>query len=126
MVRAGSVFPGYDETPVVRHMQGREIGIAVDLDLGNGKARVFTCDLTLHRHQRQLPELISIRPDRDRACGTARDGDRRTALISDPSRCLFCSLSPTAPSLRARSRHYGTWSCTGGPGSAAVPDRITR
>jgi hypothetical protein len=42
MVRAGSVVHGYDETPVVRHMQGREIGIAVDLGLGNGKARVFT------------------------------------------------------------------------------------
>ncbi|MGH7121023.1 MAG: bifunctional ornithine acetyltransferase/N-acetylglutamate synthase [Acetobacteraceae bacterium] len=44
--RAGSVVAGYDEAPVVRHMQGREISIAVDLGLGQGSARVFTCDLT--------------------------------------------------------------------------------
>ncbi|MGH7121025.1 MAG: bifunctional glutamate N-acetyltransferase/amino-acid acetyltransferase ArgJ [Acetobacteraceae bacterium] len=46
MARAGSVVAGYDEAPVVRHMQGREISIAVDLGLGQGSARVFTCDLT--------------------------------------------------------------------------------
>ncbi|MGH7121024.1 MAG: bifunctional ornithine acetyltransferase/N-acetylglutamate synthase [Acetobacteraceae bacterium] len=37
---------GYDGAPVVRHMQGREISIAVALGLGQGSARVFTCDLT--------------------------------------------------------------------------------
>ncbi len=46
LARAGSVVPGYDEAPVVRHMQGHEIAIAVDLGLGKGSARVFTCDLT--------------------------------------------------------------------------------
>jgi glutamate N-acetyltransferase/amino-acid N-acetyltransferase len=46
MAKAGSVVPGYDETPVVAHMKGREIAIAVDLGLGAGKATVWTCDLT--------------------------------------------------------------------------------
>jgi glutamate N-acetyltransferase/amino-acid N-acetyltransferase len=46
MARKGGVVPGYDETPVVAHMKGREIEIAVDLGLGKGKATVWTCDLT--------------------------------------------------------------------------------
>ncbi|NKC33709.1 bifunctional glutamate N-acetyltransferase/amino-acid acetyltransferase ArgJ [Falsiroseomonas selenitidurans] len=46
MAREGAVVPDYDETPVVAHMKGREVAIAVDLGLGRGKARVWTCDLT--------------------------------------------------------------------------------
>jgi glutamate N-acetyltransferase/amino-acid N-acetyltransferase len=46
MARDGAVVPGYDEAPVVAHMQGREIGIAVDLQLGRGAATAWTCDLT--------------------------------------------------------------------------------
>ncbi len=46
MARDGSVVPGYDEAPVVAHMRGREIVIAVDLGLGDGAATVWTCDLT--------------------------------------------------------------------------------
>jgi glutamate N-acetyltransferase/amino-acid N-acetyltransferase len=46
MAREGGVVPDYDETPVVAHMKGREIAIAVDLGLGRGKARAWTCDLT--------------------------------------------------------------------------------
>jgi glutamate N-acetyltransferase/amino-acid N-acetyltransferase len=46
MARAGEVVPGYDETPVVAHMRGSEIEIMVDLGLGRGQARVWTCDLT--------------------------------------------------------------------------------
>ncbi|UFN49690.1 bifunctional glutamate N-acetyltransferase/amino-acid acetyltransferase ArgJ [Roseomonas sp. OT10] len=46
MAKDGGVVPGYDETPVVAHMKGREIEIAVDLDLGRGTATVWTCDLT--------------------------------------------------------------------------------
>ena len=37
---------GYDETPVAQHMKGREIAIAVDVGVGKGRARVWTCDLT--------------------------------------------------------------------------------
>jgi glutamate N-acetyltransferase/amino-acid N-acetyltransferase len=46
MARDGAVIPGYDETPVVAHMKGREVDIAVDMGLGKGKATVWTCDLT--------------------------------------------------------------------------------
>lgn len=46
MARNGGVVPGYDEAPVVAHMKGREVHIAVDLALGRGKATVWTCDLT--------------------------------------------------------------------------------
>ncbi|HJS32156.1 MAG TPA: bifunctional ornithine acetyltransferase/N-acetylglutamate synthase, partial [Alphaproteobacteria bacterium] len=42
----GEAVPGYDETPVARHMAGREIDIAVDLGVGRGKAVVWSCDLT--------------------------------------------------------------------------------
>ena len=46
MARDGTVVPGYDEAPVVKHMKGREVEIAIDLGLGRGKATVWTCDLT--------------------------------------------------------------------------------
>ena len=46
MARHGGVVPGYDETPVVAHMKGNEVVIAVDIGLGRGKATVWTCDLT--------------------------------------------------------------------------------
>jgi glutamate N-acetyltransferase/amino-acid N-acetyltransferase len=46
MAREGAVIPGYDEAPVVAHMKGKEVEIAVDLGLGRGKATVWTCDLT--------------------------------------------------------------------------------
>jgi glutamate N-acetyltransferase/amino-acid N-acetyltransferase len=46
MAQAGGVIPGYDEAPVVAHMKGREIEITVDIGLGEGRATVWTCDLT--------------------------------------------------------------------------------
>jgi len=46
MARDGGVVPGYDEAPVVAHMKGQEIGIAVDLGLGKGAGTAWTCDLT--------------------------------------------------------------------------------
>jgi len=46
MAKDGGVVPGYDETPVVAHMKGQEVDIAVDIGLGRGKATVWTCDLT--------------------------------------------------------------------------------
>jgi glutamate N-acetyltransferase/amino-acid N-acetyltransferase len=46
MARDGGVVPDYDEAPVVAHMKGREVEIAVDLGLGRGRATAWTCDLT--------------------------------------------------------------------------------
>ncbi|ATU71688.1 bifunctional ornithine acetyltransferase/N-acetylglutamate synthase [Komagataeibacter rhaeticus] len=42
----GTVVPDYDETPVVAHMRGREIEIAIDIGLANGTAQAWGCDLT--------------------------------------------------------------------------------
>jgi glutamate N-acetyltransferase/amino-acid N-acetyltransferase len=42
----GAAVPNYDEAPVVAHMKGRDIHIAVDVGIGRGKATVWTCDLT--------------------------------------------------------------------------------
>ena len=36
----------YDEAPVAAHLKGREIDVEVDLGLGEGRATVWTCDLT--------------------------------------------------------------------------------
>ncbi len=46
MARHGAVVPGYDEAPVVAHMRGQELEIAIDLGLGQGSGRAWTCDLT--------------------------------------------------------------------------------
>jgi glutamate N-acetyltransferase/amino-acid N-acetyltransferase len=46
MARDGTVVPDYDEAPVVAHMKGGEIDIAIDLGLGAGVATAWTCDLT--------------------------------------------------------------------------------
>jgi glutamate N-acetyltransferase/amino-acid N-acetyltransferase len=46
MARHGAVVPGYDEAPVVAHMRGREIFVAIDLGLGSGRDTAWTCDLT--------------------------------------------------------------------------------
>ncbi|PTR08269.1 MULTISPECIES: bifunctional glutamate N-acetyltransferase/amino-acid acetyltransferase ArgJ [unclassified Novosphingobium] len=42
----GQPLAGYDEAPVAAHLKGREISIEVDLGLGQGRATVWTCDLT--------------------------------------------------------------------------------
>jgi glutamate N-acetyltransferase/amino-acid N-acetyltransferase len=46
VARSGMVVDGYDEAPVARHLKGQEIDIGVDLGLGDGRATVWTCDLT--------------------------------------------------------------------------------
>ncbi|MDO7842768.1 bifunctional glutamate N-acetyltransferase/amino-acid acetyltransferase ArgJ [Sphingomonas immobilis] len=46
VAREGLVVAGYDEAPVAAHLKGSEIEIGVDLGLGDGKATVWTCDLT--------------------------------------------------------------------------------
>lgn len=42
----GMVVDGYDEAPVAAHLAGQDIDIAVDLGLGDGRATVWTSDLT--------------------------------------------------------------------------------
>ena len=42
----GQRIADYDEAPVAAHMKGQEINIDVDLGLGTGRARVWSCDLT--------------------------------------------------------------------------------
>ncbi|URW76311.1 bifunctional glutamate N-acetyltransferase/amino-acid acetyltransferase ArgJ [Sphingomonas donggukensis] len=42
----GLAVVGYDEAPVAAHLKGREVEIGVDLGLGDGRATVWTCDLT--------------------------------------------------------------------------------
>jgi glutamate N-acetyltransferase/amino-acid N-acetyltransferase len=46
VARNGLAVDGYDEAPVAAHLKGREIDIGVDLGLGDGRATVWTCDLT--------------------------------------------------------------------------------
>lgn len=42
----GLALAGYDEAPVAAHLKGQDIRIGVDLGLGEGRATVWTCDLT--------------------------------------------------------------------------------
>lgn len=44
--REGQPLADYDEAPVTAHLGGREISIEIDLGLGEGRATVWTCDLT--------------------------------------------------------------------------------
>jgi glutamate N-acetyltransferase/amino-acid N-acetyltransferase len=46
VAREGAVVPGYSEAPVAEHLAGEEVEIVVDLGLGDGRATVWTCDLT--------------------------------------------------------------------------------
>jgi glutamate N-acetyltransferase / amino-acid N-acetyltransferase len=46
VARDGLAIDGYEETPVAAHLAGQEIEIGVDLGLGEGRATVWTCDLT--------------------------------------------------------------------------------
>ncbi|MXO72393.1 bifunctional glutamate N-acetyltransferase/amino-acid acetyltransferase ArgJ [Alteraurantiacibacter buctensis] len=42
----GLPLADYDEAPVAAHLAGQEVEITVDLGLGEGRATVWTCDLT--------------------------------------------------------------------------------
>ncbi|WP_375285686.1 bifunctional glutamate N-acetyltransferase/amino-acid acetyltransferase ArgJ [Sphingomonas sp.] len=46
VARDGLAVDGYDEAPVAAHLKGREVEIGVELGLGEGRATVWTCDLT--------------------------------------------------------------------------------
>ncbi|TDQ84195.1 glutamate N-acetyltransferase [Dongia mobilis] len=49
ITRNGQRRADYDEAPVADHIKTRDIRIAVDVGVGRGSARVWTCDLT-HRY----------------------------------------------------------------------------
>ncbi len=44
--RDGQPVDGFDEAPLAAHLKGEEITVQVDLGLGDGRASVWTCDLT--------------------------------------------------------------------------------
>ena len=46
VARDGQVVPGYDEAPVAAHLSGQEVAIDAHLGLGDGRATLWTCDLT--------------------------------------------------------------------------------
>jgi glutamate N-acetyltransferase/amino-acid N-acetyltransferase len=46
VARNGERAPGYDEAATSAYMKGEELEITVGLGLGDGKATVYTCDLT--------------------------------------------------------------------------------
>ncbi len=46
VAKDGLVVPDYNEAPVAAHVRGANVDIGVDLGLGEGRATVWTCDLT--------------------------------------------------------------------------------
>ena len=46
VAQAGLAADSYDEAPVAAHLKGQDISIGVDLGIGDGRATVWTCDLT--------------------------------------------------------------------------------
>ena len=46
VARDGLPLDDYDEAPVAAHLKGTEISIGVSIGLGQGRATVWTCDLT--------------------------------------------------------------------------------
>ncbi|MFA6220194.1 MAG: bifunctional glutamate N-acetyltransferase/amino-acid acetyltransferase ArgJ [Erythrobacter sp.] len=44
--RDGQPLPDYDEAPLAAHLAGQDIRIDVDMGIGEGRATVWTCDLT--------------------------------------------------------------------------------
>ena len=46
VAKDGLPVDGYDEAPVAAHLKGQDIRVGADLGLGDGRATVWTCDLT--------------------------------------------------------------------------------
>ena len=46
VAKDGLVVPDYDETPVTAHVRSPTVDIGADLGIGDGRATVWTCDLT--------------------------------------------------------------------------------
>ena len=44
--REGQPLADYDEAPVAAHLKGQDVSVEIDLGLGEGRATVWTCDLT--------------------------------------------------------------------------------
>ncbi len=44
--REGLPVEDYDELPVAQHLKGQDIDLAIELGIGEGRATVWTCDLT--------------------------------------------------------------------------------
>lgn len=42
----GQPLADYDEAPVAKHLEGKDIRLDVDLGIGDGRSTVWTCDLT--------------------------------------------------------------------------------
>ena len=46
VAQAGLAVDSYDEAPVAAHLKGQDIRVGVNLNMGEGRATVWTCDLT--------------------------------------------------------------------------------
>jgi glutamate N-acetyltransferase / amino-acid N-acetyltransferase len=46
VAQAGLAVDSYDEAPIAEHLKGQNIRVGVNLNLGDGRATVWTCDLT--------------------------------------------------------------------------------
>ncbi|MEL0156104.1 bifunctional glutamate N-acetyltransferase/amino-acid acetyltransferase ArgJ [Sphingopyxis sp.] len=46
VAKDGLPVDGYDEGPVAAHLKGQDVRVGADLGLGDGRATVWTCDLT--------------------------------------------------------------------------------
>jgi glutamate N-acetyltransferase / amino-acid N-acetyltransferase len=46
VAEAGERVAGYDEAAASAYMKQQELTLAVDIGLGTGRAKVYTCDLT--------------------------------------------------------------------------------
>ncbi len=46
VAQSGLAVDSYDEAPVTAHLKGQDIRIGIDIGLGEGRATVWTCDLT--------------------------------------------------------------------------------
>jgi glutamate N-acetyltransferase / amino-acid N-acetyltransferase len=46
VAQSGLAVDSYDEAPVAAHLKGQDIRIGVDIGLGMGQAKLWTCDLT--------------------------------------------------------------------------------
>ncbi len=75
----------YDEAPIAAHLKGQEISIGVDLGLGQGRATVWTCDLThgyisINADYRTLSEHAPAQRASPRADARGRDARHPAAL----------------------------------------------